>query len=320
MRKEEARRLVWNSLNLMSGHTSATLAAGEGAADYWCTRPENYALLFPGETLMRSERYANGNKHEPRDSVWAVYGRLALLYGACWRYFSPEAAASLGDRRTSRGLGTRLSGVGQDWLTTLPKSDSDRAEFAYRAYVETLELEEILNRHGCAGERSTLFQGREFLFKIRVIISRDYTKHFPFPETGIDLSFHKRKAEQWLHHQMNLAQRLMQGLNSVTGMGLNDLRLRPFLLWYFALQSQRCLQFHAIDPSLTVALDVADAWMMPVDYLELIWPCENMMPFFRDLRGKILEARVRAGMIPSLPRGKPMEVVNPMLSASSAAA
>ncbi|KZO96775.1 hypothetical protein CALVIDRAFT_97979 [Calocera viscosa TUFC12733] len=312
VRKEEARRLVWNSLNLMSGHTSATLAAGEGAADYWCTRAENYALLFPGETLLRSQRYAPYFTRHPRDSVWAVYARLALLYGACWRFFSPQASAARPESRPGRAKPAANDAA-------LPRSEGARAEFAYRAYVETLELEDILNQHGCAGERTTLFQGREFLFKIRVIISRDYTKHFPFPETGIDLSFHKKKAEQWLTHQMNLAQRLMQGLNSVTGMGMNDLRLRPFLLWYFALQSQRCLQFHAIDPSLTVALDVADAWMMPVDYLVQIWPCENMDPFFAELRKRILDARIKAGMPRFLPRAKPIELVNPMLSAPSAA-
>ncbi|EJU02979.1 hypothetical protein DACRYDRAFT_77804 [Dacryopinax primogenitus] len=315
IRREEARRLVWNSLNLMSGHTSLTLAAGEMAADYACTRPENYALLFPGETLLRSPAWKGRETQHPRDSVWGVYARLALLYGACWRYFEHDASSPPQTMARRPALWSGVPALG----SLVQRTESDKAQFAYRAYVETLVLEDILDRHGCMGEGSTLFQGREFLFKIRVIISQGFTKHFPFPETEINLAFHKRKAEQWLRHQMNLAQRLMQGLNSVTGMHASDLRLRPFLLWYFALQSQRCLQFHTTDPSLTVALDVADAWMMPVDYLTQIWPCANLDPFFEDLRSKILRARLAAGMPPFLPRGKPIEFVNPLLSEPSAA-
>jgi len=39
------------------------------------------------------------------------------------------------------------------------------AQFAVRAWLETVEIEKKLNSHTCATEKAFLFHGREFLFK-----------------------------------------------------------------------------------------------------------------------------------------------------------
>lgn len=39
------------------------------------------------------------------------------------------------------------------------------AQFAMRAWLETVEIEKKLNSHTCATEKAFLFHGREFLFK-----------------------------------------------------------------------------------------------------------------------------------------------------------
>ena len=39
------------------------------------------------------------------------------------------------------------------------------AQFAMRAWLETVEIEKKLNSHTCATEKASLFHCREFLFK-----------------------------------------------------------------------------------------------------------------------------------------------------------
>ncbi len=44
-------------------------------------------------------------------------------------------------------------------------SDSDKAEFAVKAWLEADAIETNLNRHICEIERSFIFQAREYVFK-----------------------------------------------------------------------------------------------------------------------------------------------------------
>jgi len=39
------------------------------------------------------------------------------------------------------------------------------AQFAVRAWLETVEIEKKFNSHTCTAEKAFLFHGREFLFK-----------------------------------------------------------------------------------------------------------------------------------------------------------
>ncbi|KAG8884785.1 hypothetical protein FRB97_003306 [Tulasnella sp. 331] len=54
IRKEEARRLVWSSVFLLSGDALARLVSGTRQLDLHINRPENYALLYPGEEAYAS--------------------------------------------------------------------------------------------------------------------------------------------------------------------------------------------------------------------------------------------------------------------------
>lgn len=69
--------------------------------------------------------------HSPHESVWALYGRAMLLWNSC--------------------LILRKS--------ALRMTEAQRAEFAVNVWLETNTIEEALNRHTCAFERNSLFQG-----------------------------------------------------------------------------------------------------------------------------------------------------------------
>ena len=48
---------------------------------------------------------------------------------------------------------------------TESQSTGVMAQFAVRAWLETIEIEKKFNSHTCAIEKTFLFHGREFLFK-----------------------------------------------------------------------------------------------------------------------------------------------------------
>ncbi|KAG8899147.1 hypothetical protein FRB99_006898 [Tulasnella sp. 403] len=54
IRKEESRRLVWSTLALVGGESGARVALQAPQINLHVAKPENYALLYPGEALYAS--------------------------------------------------------------------------------------------------------------------------------------------------------------------------------------------------------------------------------------------------------------------------
>jgi len=44
-------------------------------------------------------------------------------------------------------------------------TDTEKAHFATKAWLEADSLEQALNRHTCAIEKAFIFQAREYIFK-----------------------------------------------------------------------------------------------------------------------------------------------------------
>jgi len=44
-------------------------------------------------------------------------------------------------------------------------SEDEKAQFAFKAWLEADAIEEALNKHTCDIEKAFIFQGREYLFK-----------------------------------------------------------------------------------------------------------------------------------------------------------
>lgn len=71
-----------------------------------------------------------------RDTVWNIYFRAMLLWNGC--------------------IGVRGE---------MNLSDSAKAKYVMAVWMESCELDGLLDQHTCDTERSFLFIGREFLFK-----------------------------------------------------------------------------------------------------------------------------------------------------------
>ncbi|KAG8714331.1 hypothetical protein FRC11_008894, partial [Ceratobasidium sp. 423] len=273
IRREESRRLVWSALTLAAGFTAHDAAFAKDPTELHIIDAANYALCFPAETMIRQ---TPSLVHSPQESVWALYGRVMLLWNSCLMLRKKSARMTY----------------------------AQRAEFAVNVWLETNTIEEALNRHTCSFERNSLFQGREYLFNTRMFISWEFRRYIPSPDTEVHQQFHRRKAEEWrveVRHQAEVAKRLMQGLHTVTGMASNVLGKRPYFVWWFMSQVSRCLSLWQCDQSLFIALEVARAFLPPIDYLTCLWPCQIQRARYDLIRQRLHYECIKYGLEPPPP-------------------
>ncbi|CAE6451542.1 unnamed protein product [Rhizoctonia solani] len=270
IRREESRRLVWSALTLAAGFTAHDAAFAKDPTELHIIDAANYKLCFPAEVMIRR---SPSLVHSPQESVWALYGRAMLLWNSCLMLRKKSARMT----------------------------DAQRAEFAVNVWLETNTIEEALNRHTCSFEQNSLFQGREYLFNTRMFISWEFRRYIPSPDTEVHQQFHRRKAEEWLRHQAKVAKRLMQGLHTVTGLASNVLGKRPYFVWWFMSQVSRCLSLWQCDQSLYIALEVARAFLPPIDYLTCLWPCQTQRMRYNQIRQRLHNECIKYGLEPPPP-------------------
>ncbi|KAK7690029.1 hypothetical protein QCA50_006673 [Cerrena zonata] len=265
IRKEECRRIVWSSMMLTAGHSSYTVAYGGSAQlDLFINNPANYMVLFPGESLMSA-----ASSDLAKETVWALYMRAMLLWHSCVRMrLEPES------------------------------DDAAKAHFAVGAWLEIDRIEEALSRHTCNIERAFLFQGREFMFNARMVISYEFRRYIPQAAANTNLIFHRQKAEEWLKHQASVAEQVMYGLQTVTGQPNVSLTRRSFFLFWFMSQISRALTLWHCDNSLTIALEMSKTLLQPIEFLMALWPCPNQRKDYWELRDRIAAACHAAGLAP----------------------
>ncbi|KAG1745927.1 uncharacterized protein EDB91DRAFT_1049694 [Suillus paluster] len=245
VRKEGCRRLCWSALSLIAGHTSYVTSRKLSPAELFLGEPANYALLFPGEALGLSSMTSD---HSGKDTMWALIHRTMLLWHSCLQM-----------RRTSS------------------LNEAEMARFELNAWLEADALEKALDAHTCGLERTFLFQGREFLFNVRMTVSHEFKRFVPLATVNANGLFHRTKAEEWLSHQANVAQRVVLGMSAVTGNATHSLMHRPFFVFWFLSQIGRALTLWDCDNTLTLALDVCTAFFKPIDYLNALWPSKGMI-------------------------------------------
>jgi hypothetical protein len=186
---------------------------------------------------------ANYGARVAKDTVWALYNRVMLLWHGCLRL--------------------RMDGA-------LPHAD--KAQFAMAAWLELDAIEAALDGHTCGVERAYLFQGREVVFNTRMAISYEYQKFIPDVMSNFNGFFHRAKAEAWLTRQRALAAGMVRNFGDLTGLRSNMLTYRPFFSLWLMAQVSRCLMLWSVDSSLMLALEVAEAWLPPLEYLLAVWP------------------------------------------------
>ncbi|KAG9035791.1 hypothetical protein FRB95_010559 [Tulasnella sp. JGI-2019a] len=268
IQKEEARRLVWSTIALISGDATARVARGIPQLNLHTANPENYAVLFPGEELYASRPQVDVS-FSGKESTWALHGRTMLLWYTC-----VTQIAAIKKAAPISFLNGNVNGGLLFTSEQLALAGHNHADFAMRAWMESLAIEEALNEHTCDGEKATMYQARENLFTIRMFITGGFRRYVPHPQSGVDFSrLDREKAMQWLHHQNNVANQLQMIMGTEHSPARYLLVKRPYLMWWQMNLIGRALQLWVLDRSLTFAVDVALKIYPILKWFERVWPC-----------------------------------------------
>ncbi|KAG9033427.1 hypothetical protein FRB95_014793 [Tulasnella sp. JGI-2019a] len=263
IRKEEGRRLVWGAVVMLGSEAAARQAGGILQLDLYVTKPENLALLLPGEDDYASLPDVDA-KYSGKESQWALWSRTMLLWHACIQH------ASRGRPNTSLAGFSVSSSLSDDAIAS--RDDSD---FAMRAWMETVAIEDALNSHSCITERTLVYQAREFLFIIRMQVSGGFRKFIPVAKTGIN--FEHDSAFKWLRQRHSIALSFEAVMHEdAESPGRKMLVNRPFIVYLFMASEWRALELWKLDPSLLFAVEVALTFQRLIDWYLQIWPCAEI--------------------------------------------
>ncbi|KAJ3554349.1 hypothetical protein NM688_g3153 [Phlebia brevispora] len=268
-RKEECRRICWSALTLMSSYTSTCAVFHQDPVPLRLTDPSNYAILFPGEVFERAQ--SSGNQ-SPKQSVWALYCRSMLVWNA------------VNQRRD------------QGW------SDDRRARFAVAAFHEIQLISDTVDMHQCNLDTALLYLSREYLYNTRMAIQYELRSLTAVPY-GPPV-FSRRQAEDWLYYQAQVVKRVQEAVKSLDDISGHILTRRPFQVQWFSTQVSLCLSLWDYDRSLYHALDLAKGFLIPLDALNILWPCPVQQARCDELRARLTQAchaaRVHAPLLPHL--------------------
>ncbi|KAG8996572.1 hypothetical protein FRB93_000714 [Tulasnella sp. JGI-2019a] len=280
LQREESRRLVWASVMMFGSDAAARLALGMPQLDLHTAKPENFALLYPGEEVY-AYRPELDAIFSGKESTWALYSRTMHLWSACVKQIAEM-------RRNSRFPGRENIYWGLSFSAEeLAAAGQDKADFAMRAWMETLAIEQALNDHTCDGEKGTMYQAREYLFAIRMFISGGFRQYIPQPQSGVDFSrLDHHKAMHWLNHQHNVATQV-RNIIATDSQERRMLSKRPHLIWWQMAIIGRSLQLWKLDNSLTFAVDVASKVVPILNWFEKTWPCPEQQRRASMARGQL---------------------------------
>ncbi|KAG8995037.1 hypothetical protein FRB93_001227 [Tulasnella sp. JGI-2019a] len=278
IRKEEGRRLVWSALVMLGQDAAVRQAGGMPQLDLYVSKPENIALLFPGEEIYASLPDVD-TTYSGKESLWALWSRTMLLWFACIRH-------------VSRGRPhTPLPGfsVPPLSLTNYDTVGYTDADFAMRVWMETVAIENALDSHSCTTERALMYQPREFLFIIRMQVSRGFRYSIPKAQTGINFSQLDRDlALKWIRHRHSIGTALETIIaGDPESPGRKMLLTRSFPVYLILMTEWRALELWKLDHSLLLAVEVALMYRRILRWYQQVWPCEEIQRWAAATLGKL---------------------------------
>ncbi|KAF9519718.1 hypothetical protein BS47DRAFT_1324447 [Hydnum rufescens UP504] len=268
-RREEQRRLVWNTLTFASGYLSGYDSSVERTPQSLSiAKPWNFNVFFPGETLFGPPQMQDdlAAKH----SVWALYSRCYMLYTSCLSMHHDESI-----------------------------TEYDKGQIAVQAWLECERIERMLNKHTCDIERGKLYFGRQILFDTKNLVSSRYSRYVPHPSIG-GPHFHWNKAMSWLGHPQNIVQQFLGALSHITDLE-NALATQPHLTFWFNEQLARYLDIWQQDPTLRIALDLCVQLLPVVECLIILFPSSHPRQKYEVLHQRLVDACIFCGIPPPSP-------------------
>ncbi|KAI0769420.1 hypothetical protein BD413DRAFT_477518 [Trametes elegans] len=266
IRKEECRRLCWCALTLVSAYTAHCSAFHIEPVELTLADPSKYVLLFPGEAYERMPGHEQASGQSPKESVWALYCRSMLLWNGCVYMQRDES------------------------LTT-----DQRANLAIAVFHETRAIQDALDTHHCNLDTGLIYVCREYLYDTRMTITYELRRRLQDGDApALPPIFNRRQAEEWVFYQEQVAARVKEAVRHLGEPGGELLSRRPFQMTWFSSQVAICLGLWEYNPALLRALDLATAFLVPLDVLNALWPCPAQAARRDELRRRLEEACLAA--------------------------
>ncbi|KAG8875594.1 hypothetical protein FRB98_007719 [Tulasnella sp. 332] len=283
IQREEARRLVWNSVIMVGCHANARRAVGLSQLDLHINKPENFAVLFPGEDVCSSSPY--GHMLEKKNS-------------AQWR----ASNASLGPSNSSDSDSDEdvyMEDMDEDTLMR----DVDDDDFATRVWMETVVIENALDVHTCLSERSMMFQVQQVevfrdgtLTNVAVIplsrIRMEIAGGFRRAQNGRNGSeLDRDSAIKWVRRAEYWSTAILAIIYEEGNRPGRKLVVeRPFVVYLCVGALFQSLDIWKLDRTLSLAAEVALKLQKAIAFYQQFWPCTELQRWMERAEGDLAEA------------------------------
>ncbi|KAF9519731.1 hypothetical protein BS47DRAFT_1358046 [Hydnum rufescens UP504] len=263
-RREEQRRLVWNTLSLTSGFLSyynSLMSQNLSIAKAW-----NFKVFLPAEKLYGTPQIQDDLA--AKQSIWALYSRCHMLYSSCLSVHHDESI-----------------------------SEYDKGQLAVQAWLECERIENMLDGHTCDIEKATPLRALYHLstadtYRIRtseILTSTGTRQCYGVGDIVVGM-FHDIEPIFQLKsgHQKDVAQQFLGALSRVTGSKENTLATRPYFTFWFHDQLDRYLDIWEQDPTLRIALDLCVQLLPIVECLMNLFPSNRPRQKYEALHQRLV--------------------------------
>ncbi|KIM22981.1 hypothetical protein M408DRAFT_332566, partial [Serendipita vermifera MAFF 305830] len=248
--KEEARRLCWSSIMLVSIIKEfTTLDLTLPTLDLSFTKPENLALLFPGEKAC---------KPRTKKSIWVLHSQTALLWTSCKRLLSES-----------------------EWQCR-------RTELASKALAAAKFLEQALQEHACPEEHGIPLSGHGHLLQIKFLASQQFSVSSPVPRRlGAEVDgiegwlVHRARISRRVAKMAQFLARYGIVIAS------RAIATRPLSAWASIYQIKMGIDVWKSNRALTAALEQSILFLPAADLMLVVWPSKGTVRVLSRPPGRI---------------------------------
>ncbi|KAK7055767.1 Zn(2)-C6 fungal-type domain-containing protein [Favolaschia claudopus] len=284
IRDEECRRVCWAALSLVTSFRTECMAltrVDESQGLRMCD-PANYLLLFPNEVYDRGgfgggrQDGGGGSAAHPKNAIWALYCRSMLLANFCSNCVA-QTAESRDDRET-------------------------QAEALQEAWNEAQAIQDALDGHVCNLHTAVAYLCRENISNAQLIITKGLRNLQGLPSGNRPGPlFNRRQAEEWIYYQAEVVKRVTLSIQYTPDPRGQQLTQRPYSVTWFYHQLAICLLLWENDTTLGDVLELAKSFLVPLDLLNALWPCELIQLQCTALRKRLAAHCRSAGHEPPPP-------------------
>ncbi|KAJ6496098.1 hypothetical protein C8R45DRAFT_984957 [Mycena sanguinolenta] len=293
IRDEECRRVCWAALSLVTSFRVDCMALtrpDESQVLRICD-PANYLVLFPNEMYDRGG-FGSGRQDggvaaaHPKNAIWTLFCRSMLLANFCGNVVARHT-----ESREDRG--TQADALQESWN-------------------EAQAIQDALDGHVCNLHTSVAYLCRENISNAQMIITKGLRNLQGFSSANRPGPlFNRRQAEEWICYQAEVVKRVTASIQYLSDSRGQQLTQRPYAVTWFYHQLAICLLLWENDTSLVDVLELAKSFLIPLDVLNALWPCDLIQLQCTALR-KRLTAHCRSAGLELPPPPNTISLPNPI--------